>query len=108
MTEIKTLTDLLSRIHPQSDMLQACLEALPDVIGDNALFVNTATGETTGVDGGENLDIARLLAVAEKALLAYEHATPKRRKLLIALAQKAVNRALWVSDFDPTNPEHTK
>ena len=103
-----TLAELLTLVtHPQGNV-QTCIDALPDVIGDNALAHNEVTGEVTGHEGGVELDIGRLLAVADAALTAYLTAKPQRRELLITLAGKAVNRALWVSVFDPTNLEHTR
>jgi hypothetical protein len=94
MAEIKTLMGILNRVHPQGDMIPACIQALPEVIGDSL----------TEVD----IDIGRLLAVTVKALDACVNATPKRRDSLIQLATQAAHRALWLSAFDDTNPDHTK
>jgi hypothetical protein len=96
--QMSHFSEILSVIHPQTsvDRLELCINSLPDVIGNS--IVNT--------DEELLLDIGKLLAVADQALKAANSAKPARRQKLIQLAHLAVNRALWVSPFDPTNPEH--
>ena len=94
---MKTLMGLLACVYPQGDAIPQAIQALPEVIGDSV-----------GDAASNELDIGRLLAVTVKALTAAETATPKRRALLLTLATQAAERALWVSVFDPTNPEHMR